>query len=431
MKKFIIAICGVMLAGGAMGEDVPSWLPEPNKTNVSPWWNTGTSFSTNITDFYPDVSEEFADDEKQTRHGTYDDEGAIIIWAARKIYDHGAEFCPVQIQAANKNGKYWVWLDYYWIKNDGVWENCKTVCVKGFTGTTCGTQGVEACSTTNSSSPQGGGVFGRGAIPEFFKNLPKWTSLRPEMTTSTTNSYGETINSTTNSETGDSHRHTMEMDVISYSNTYGTDDEGRKANHVVLGVVGKVAHGIKVAPIKIVGQRSKTGGGIKSWIKSAQSNGGGVLLCYDGYTPNSNGTACECTSGDLSDTDWCSGWTEPTDNSGNYDSYIDTTDPNNPCKKYKCIDSYGFEEGTLTCVSCATTRTQGVNLSGECIKCNNPNEMFTNDGCKKYMRLSTLHLVDGFYNIGKCWMKSDPSEYKNCVLCPSGQTYNDEAKTCR
>ncbi len=393
MRKIIIAICGIILASGAMGAEVPSWLPEPQKTQVSPWWKASNSFSTSITDFYPDVEAEFAKNENHVRHGTYDDEGAIIIWAARKIYDNGAEFCPVQIQAANKNGKYWVWLDYYWNNDDDVWKNCKTVCVKGYTGATCGVPGAEMCSVTGTPASQGGGLMGRGPTG-YFTGLPKWTNLRSEYT-----SYY--------AETGTTYRHTTEMEVISYTSKYGTDDEDRKTDHVVLGVVGKVAHGIKVAPIKIVGQRSKTGGGIKSWISSAYSNESPVLLCYDGYVPNSDATACECNNDNQSSNGWCSGWSEPTSYTENYKIYKDGT-----CQKYTCIDGYGLDENK-TCIPCATTKTQGVN----------------GEKCVEYT-LYAKDLLDGMHNVGKCWMKSSPSEYKNCVLCSKGQHWNAAIKKC-
>jgi len=425
MRKIIIAICGIILACGAMGAEVPSWLPEPKKTQVSPWWNASNSFSETITDFYPDVNTEFADDKNHVRHGTYDDEGAIIIWAARKIYDKGAEFCPVQIQAANKNGKYWVWLDYYWNNDDDVWKNCKTVCVKGYTGPTCGILGNETCSTTSTPTTQGGGLMGHGPTVNqgYFTGLPKWTNLRPEYPSTVTNGQ-QPVTQTIYAETGTTYRHTTEMEVISYTSKYGTDDEDRKTDHVVLGVVGKVAHGIKVAPIKIVGQRSTTGGGIKSWIKSANSNTP-VLLCYDGYVPNSNATACECNNDNQSSNGWCSGWSEPTSHTENYITYKDGT-----CQKYTCVDGYGLDDNK-TCISCPTTKTQGVNPdTGVCIKCTNPNEMFDGTECKQYTQLSTLQLKKGFQEIFDCWQEFGGNNYKTCVLCKSSKSYNKTTKTC-
>jgi len=394
MRKIIIAICGIILAGGAIARDHDNLSPK--STKVTPWWNQSTSYLTNITDFYPKVANEIAgtDGRSHDRHGTWDDEGAIIIWAAREIYEHGAKFCPVQIQAANENTYHEVWMDYYWNENDNKWKKCTVVCVKGYSGSKCQTRSDNEC-------PEKLTLNIPGSKP--FTNLPDWKSLRREQPVTHTDNYtGQTTTSTEYLETKNLYNKTESMTVISFKNGSGTNDSDREATHIVLGVVEKVNHGIKVAPIQVVGRRSKTGGGIKSWIKSVQSNGQATLLCYKGYVPSGE----ECVK-------------NPGCGSNNQTNSNDELCEN---------EDYGFDKNGQ-CVLCKTTRTQGVNANGVCEKCTEPNQMFNGTECKNYDTYSIQELKKGIKNAFDCWMETGRKNYKKCFECR--KTWYKNTKTCQ
>jgi hypothetical protein len=378
MKKFIIALCGILVATGAMCADEPSRLQKPKKTNVTPWWNTGTSYQTGITDFYPDVAQEFSDDRFFENHGTWSDEGAIIIWAAREIYEHGAKFCPVQIQAANQRLEYWVWMDYYWNDADTAWNNCTTVCVKGYTGSKCSTHGHAACPKEQGGNLGNGLIVHSSHIQHHFTDLPTWKSLRAENTLNGTTEY---------LYTDDIYRQTPNMTVISYENQYGTDDSKRSSTHVVLGVIDEKVNGVLVAPIQVIGHRSANGWGIKSWIKSAKSNGNGLLLCYDGYIPDTNGAKC------VRDSQCGTSYDNPSGGTG---------DDQASCGTGKEYERYGPD------------------INGTCLDCweNGTNKIYSRAGKKCVSATSYNHrqMESGRdSNDKKCWLKTDKQSFADCV----------------
>jgi hypothetical protein len=388
MRKFIIAICGIMLVGDAIARDHDQL--NPTQTNVAPWWNTGESYLTSITDFYPKVADEIAgtDGRSHDRHGTWDDEGAIIIWAAREIYEHGAKFCPVQIQAANENTYHEVWMDYYWNEDDSKWKKCTIVCVKGYSGSKCQTRSDNEC-------PEKLTLNIPGSKP--FTNLPDWKSLNPETTVTDANG----VQTTVSVRTKNLYNKTESMTVISFKNGSGTNDSDREATHIVLGVVEKVNHGIKVAPIQVIGRRSKTGGGIKSWIKSVQSNGQETLLCYKGYVPSGK----ECVK-------------KPECGSNNQ-----TSSDEELCEN----ENYGFDKNGK-CVLCKTTKTQGVDDTGECIQCKDDDKMFKDGRCVGYNRYDNKDLVEGIRRAFDCWREMRSGDYSRCVKCEG--TFNTTTKEC-
>ena len=65
------------------------------------------------------------------------DESAVMVYSARKIYEHGGYFCTTQLQSRNKGNKTTrIWTTY---KNPvgNVDATCFTLCEPGYTGDTC------------------------------------------------------------------------------------------------------------------------------------------------------------------------------------------------------------------------------------------------------------------------------------------------------
>ena len=138
MKKFIIAICGVMLAGGAMGAENRTY-EHPNVVAdriQNAWgWSSSFAYPTKVsekispTSFYNDKTGTFG-------YGSSDDEGSIIPVIAHEIYEHGGLFSMTQMQAAwtNKGGIGKPrWIDFF----DHADYTQQVVCESGWSGTKC------------------------------------------------------------------------------------------------------------------------------------------------------------------------------------------------------------------------------------------------------------------------------------------------------
>ena len=406
MKKFIIAICGIILAGGAIGAkcnidsthfkraktcfDDTANLEACMKTYASWIPDTSSDYNTSLgTSLYKNLNQQLG---KPTtdNHGTYGDEGAIVLIIARDIYEHGGNFCMTQIQAANdEDCQKYTWLDYYDYPDK---YKCEVLCRDGFNGQTCSEQPSSNCLDSHNEL-----IFGDDTQKKDGRNTDQITER-------------VTVLSRINSENNNS---------------------DTKATHIVLAVVEQKDHGVIVSPVKIIGERYKDSSDkqLKTYIKSIQSNNQKTLLCAQDYKPNDNNTDCELIESCHGQYDKCE------DEKRNFDSNkhewkTRTMSGGKICRYIVCKSGYGLDNDNETCIPCATTRNQGIK-DGVCVQCHD-DEVFNNGNCDKYKQLSKHALLDGFYNIGKCWMKSNPSEYKNCVLCEtSDQNYDDESKTCQ
>ena len=358
MKKIIITLCGLLVANGAIAaHDVQ----EPKTVDVSPWWNDGSYYETEIKDFYTNIANRLHDDRPKAvnRKGTWGDEDAIIIWAARDIYAHGAKFCPVQIQAANDTDKH-IWLDYHWNEDDEDWDQCIVLCTAGYSGNGCAEYSGSTCFLND--------------IPLAY-STPKDEDLLHE---------------------GDTYRKTKKMTVLSYEN-----NDGVEATHVVLGIVGKPDQGRLIAPIKVIGKRDDSGN-IKSWVTFAKSNGRPTLLCKNGYIANNDGTEC-IQSNNCNNNGWCGGYETGFKSEIHYKFAT-----SNNCNEYRCsADNYGFDE-SKNCVPCETSLRQGVNNKGVCEKCG-PNGIFITNGCKYDTRKISK------YNMETCWKQKSLADFATCM----------------
>ena len=101
LKKFIIAICGIILAGGAIGAS-----RVPDKKDFD--WGQYDVFDRDVSNTF--TKEGYFNNYEGTYGGG---EGAIVAFVARKIYKNGGYFCATQIQAANENWNDHSWIDYY------------------------------------------------------------------------------------------------------------------------------------------------------------------------------------------------------------------------------------------------------------------------------------------------------------------------------
>jgi len=398
MKKFIVAVCCMLTTTIAMGAD-PERYREPKISDFADQYlhSGSNTYTDSITSLYPKLSSQIGKhtivDGKLMQNGTYGDEGAIIIWAARDIYEHGVRICPVQIQAAHTALRQYTWLDYHWQDN---WK-CRTFCHKGYSG--------DKCQDTAINCP----------VDDYGVKTGVYTL--PEL-----------IDTKVINNPGDRFQHTKEMRVLSYSNEKkrdGGDDNGtRQANHVVLGVTENLDYGVRVSPIKIIGERDKVvslTSIMSSWIVSAYSNGDSVLLCRDGYVKNATGDDCvlsqECKEQQQNNsTEWC-----PDNQGGSYKDIpydaeqhkmllLWVTNQGNFCKYYRCAaDNYGFKsDKDHTCVPCETGKKSGI-FVGVCTECKVGQIFNDENGCVDATKSYDQEQMK------ECWLKTNAAEFADCV----------------
>ena len=383
MKKFLVALCGILVVGGAMAH--PDHYAEPGgKSNFGSDWNVGGNYHTNIKNYYTSLN--YYED------GTYDDERAIVLVLARTIYKNGGEFCTTQVQAANKNGRQYTWIDYY--DKEGTYQ-CQTLCESGYDPK----NQCEAATSTKCDFSDHSKLF---------------------------------ENKTIITGTKEAGRITESMDVFSFANETGNGSSDKPAGpqtarHVVLGIVDVLEHGVMVAPIEIIGKRTLTGytGGIHSSISSALSNGKNTLLCASGYVPNSSKSDCVMTPtceqqyklNKMCD-DFLTG----------FDSESHELELHGSCYEYRCnLDNYGFKGKTdRTCIACPNDARHGVDDNGICVSCTKKGQSFNKrkKECDNATQIPKIQMTQGKdYNNtdAKCWLKQTAQEFSDCVLGPSGE----------
>lgn len=378
MKKFIIAICGVILTCEAMGasQEVAQLSPYPNDWKLTGPYNKLPN-PTNEYVFYDRNYSQFGKNEIKGTYGN--DEGAMVALMAQEIYKNGAKICATQIQAANADFTASIWIDYHFDKDK---HKCITLCKSGWSGSKC--EKHEISTESCDSAP----TFGTESGTYFAGQLTKLLTSGK-----------------------DNYKITKSVHVFDQDNYFNTSDS-REAYSVVLGVVRNLTHGLKVAPVKIDVERSRTWNGtVTSWITSAKTNGITTILCAAGYVEQNDNCvlAEECQPGYKKT---CNGY----ETGFSEDQHTWDIDTENDCKYFICKagSDYAFKPGTKICVKCETTRKQGIK-GGVCVTCDD-DQVFNNGNCDKYEQLSKVDLLNGLCNVGKCWMESSSTEYSKCVF---------------
>ncbi|MBQ6026964.1 MAG: hypothetical protein IJL21_00185 [Alphaproteobacteria bacterium] len=434
MRKIIIAICGIIVAGGAMGARTVSF-PNPVDNSVIEAWGVvdnskytksvkGTfapswQYDTTAGTFgdasgsprehcksqnYPDKDWTYSGVGEYSSVGNgSDDEGGITPIIARKIYKHGGNFCMTQMQAGwTRHGDDRFFIDFF--DDNRLAPNqtplkrykCETICEPGWCGARCDSNNCDTSSNCMANKD-----------------------------------YTKILNDRNNGEFhlicgGEAGLITSDVNVFRYDNPKSGIDYN--IDYVVLGVLNINKSWIEVAPVKVRAKGKKI---INAYVASDTEY---KILCAPGYELNDAG-GCKLSSYCEQVAELCKGENLNLFNENkNHEWATKTTNDGETCKYITCKSGYGFKEGTQSkeCEKCETTRIQGVNTDGICKKCDGPNQMFNGEECVGYKyTLYANILLNGMHNVGKCWLKSSPSEYKDCVLCQSGQTYDDEEKTCR
>jgi hypothetical protein len=346
-----------------------------NISNYSSAWKVGIPYNTPVSD--------------QSVIGKYGLATTVLI--AREIYENGGKFCPTRITASSASSYENVTLYY----RDNPMFTCYTICKPGYYGNTCEKSGT----------------------PSVCGNINYESVLKDKLKIDTKS----------------------DTSLSSYSiNAFGAGQEfsGYGLSRVetyqltTLGIIGYVPYGVVVAPIKV------SASGMSNTV-SVSTNDRTTTLCANGYKiengacvkpencpriivvhPNQNDeTAWEIN--------FCPGYE-------NYDETKHYLVKNNTCYSYFCKKG-GFDPDSnrKDCIEdCGNTKKSGVLENRDCEICLD-NKIFNGESCVDYKyRLYAKDLLDGIQNIGKCWIKSSPSEYKDCVLCSKGQYWNATNKKC-
>ena len=341
----------------------------------------------------------------QTR-GTWSDEYGGVAAIAVDFAEHGAKFCPYQIQCANKRKEKKTWTMYYFpmINKKAVTsikDRCVWLCDDGYSGEGCKTAPAEVtrCDTTPLS-----GVSGARFAGLSMKTGTKSTDQR-------------------------------EAEVFGFDQ-WGGGKQGNKSGKntgeadVLLAITKFVEHGVWAQPVKVLCERDNWKE-IDSYIKSIdEASGQKKLLCAEGYKPNEsksecvmvNGSICEISEKIEENLSFCGGFDKT-----KYDNAVHYMETVDGCVKYFCIDdNMAFASTTdTTCTECATGVKGGPNpKNGTCVKCDTGEYFDKKDGtCKSAGAYTTTDLQYGKGQTkntrpefdDQCWTKAEPSEYEACV----------------
>jgi len=393
-NKFIIFACMLMA-----GFNANAGIDQSATVQATGWNSGGNANSVNLS------SNEFilggctSAEWSANCHGTEDDEGAIVVQMAHKINDNGAQFCPTQIQFANKNHKQWIVMQFKYpvfsgggasVPKEEEFYNtrCKWVCKSGYMGAECKT-------------PVAG--YNETIVPTDFSELKSNIILRQF------------------AGTGNMKFTLPVFDIFGHS----TASSDRTASVTVLAILKYMNHGVVVGRLKVNGLRDWMGGGsrIKSWVSGVEYPTEKFMLCDAGYQPNSARTDCEVMPTPEPPKTMCNGWIEAeyTANAANL-YYVKRGN----CWQYRCSgENRAFtSETNRACTDCGTgIRGGAIPDTGVCRVCN-VGQYFNekNGNCVDATGLSKMDLQYGFNksksaNTGdECWTKTTPQTYKNCVL---------------
>jgi hypothetical protein len=364
LKKIMVAICGIMIVGGAIASREIIRPKSITTSEIRAHWgaNTANGFGVSVVDkFAPKW-------QFNTKAGTYgtNNEGSIVGIVARDIWEHGGYFCATQIQAAWSyvdilNNRYWI--DYY---DSPEKYMCKKICESGYSGEKCETKSYNCTDTENY-------LTGLNDVQD------------------------DSLRLLSGKQNGNI---TSKMDVLGLSNGMGAKD----SYHIVLGVIKRREHSVVVAPIRIDASDNK--------IISAYSGDKTFVLCAPGYTQSGEDCipAPECDPSQIESQNWCESWNE-----SKYNETQHKLVSIDGCKQYRCKnENYGFETWpNKKCVPCGSGKSlekKGISVNGACLDCDNENEFYS----KKEQRCVRMQKITK-EKMRACFMKTDPDEFKTCV----------------
>lgn len=322
------------------------------------------------------------------------DEYALQMMVAVNINAHGAYFCPIQVEAKNKD-KGNAWTEYAMI---GATMGCKWLCKDGYSGSECSV----APGNAKTCYPN---PFTR----EYYNNLTR---------------VGSGAN--------------IEDDIAMFFwNKKDGCDLNRKQEHDGILAITRWApggHGAWVQPLVVRAQREgwkkteDTPDGMVSWPAVYYFTGATEqLVCVDGYKPNAGGTDCVAINEAIcAEAKMCPGWT-------GFDEGLHTfvMPSGKDCFEFRCKgENQAFASTTdHSCIECPTNSRGGMSpVDGTCVKCDS-GKVFNNKATSTATHCGEAIAYtksDMQYGKGKtknnnpdvaqqCWTMTETDAYRECV----------------
>ncbi len=319
----------------------------------------------------------------------YTDEYALHMMVAMEINEHGAKFCPIQIEGKNKNKKN-AWTEYAEIPSSA---GCKWLCKDGFSGENCAT----AQSEVNSCNPV---EFKRSD----YNNLKR-------------------VVSGANVEGG--------VPWFNWARGAGCG-LNRSQEHDSILIITRWhpgGHGAWVQPVIVRAQREGYSNMISWPVIYPRAGASEVLACMDGYMPNPNRTDCvPIDSNVCAMAQACAGW-----NTNDFDESVHmfVVPEGKSCFEFRCKgDNMAFASATdRSCIECPASLRGGPSpVDGTCVKCDS-GRVFNNiaktisEHCGEAIAYTKTDMQYGkgkTKNTGddiskQCWTQTETDVYRECV----------------
>lgn len=319
----------------------------------------------------------------------YDDEYGVMLMVARETSVGGAKFCPMAINAQNKDRGDYTWTYYHDLPGPCVW-----LCRRGFTGENCtqrDTETITSCDTTMLAKTN-------------------YSGLRLPSRASASNVENAVPN--------------FDANVIHDCGHEGYD---RTEHDWILVITGWLSsgRGVWVRPYEI---RARWLNGDDTQVEAYPAlNSRSVLACKNGYKPNAENTDCVAINPIVcAETTLCPNW-----NGENFSTNEHLAVAVGSCLQWRCKDpDKGLKKaGSSECInvektlqSCVNSNTgvvvsceTGMICNSQTGGCDNPH---TNPGYRIFTKERLLY-GDGTANSPlelQCWTISDSYKYAECVM---------------
>lgn len=321
----------------------------------------------------------------------YTDEFAVLMMVAREINDHGAKFCPTQVEGHNENkGNAWTEYSDASRGNDTL---CVWLCQSGWGGNQCSqaVSGLNACDISLLKRENYADVKRVASGANIENALPRF-----------------------------------EKDVYSSK----CQKHKKEEHNMILAISRWLPSGHGAYARKMVVRAERRGWkDMESTATVYPATGSSdILVCKNGYQANPAGDDCiEVNSAACARQMVCDGWT-------GYDESKHTLlqQPGQNCFQYRCSESgkaFASDASRGTCVDCVADLHTGVSpATGTCVRCATGqvfSESATASGfCGDAVALSKIDLQ---YGLGRtrnsnvdiekqCWTIAESAAYQQCVI---------------
>lgn len=318
----------------------------------------------------------------------YTDEYALQMMVAVNVNQHGAYFCPIQVEAKNKNNGD-AWTEYAMI---GSTTGCKWLCKDGYSGSECSV----APGNTKTCNPD---PFTRDYYGEL-KRVASGANVENSIAMFSWNQY----------------------------NDCGVSKEQEHDGILAITRWAPGEHGAWVQPLIVRAQR-KGWDDMISWPAVYYFTGAvEQLVCVDGYKPNAGGTDCVAINEAIcAEAKMCSGWT-------GYDEglHMVVQSAGKNCFEFRCKgENQAFASTTdRSCIECPTNSRGGMSsVDGTCVKCE-AGKVFNNKATstathcgeaiaytKSDMQYGKGKTKNSNPNVSQqCWTMTETDAYRKCVM---------------